>query len=145
MTPGAGGTSLEQAPPALAGLLESLDRDGVAWSLLRPPASVAAPEGDVDVLVAPDRLAAVESRLAERDFVLMPMPGPDVHGVGYDREAGRFVWIHAQARLQVAGAVVEADEVLADTVVEEGLRRPGDGWLLWILLLRALVDKGELA
>jgi thymidylate kinase len=136
---------LESAPAILTGLLDALDREGIRWSLLRPTASLASPEGDVDILVEPSAMQRVEAALEDRGFVLMPRPGPDVHGAAYDREAGQFVWMHVQGALEIAGAVLPAETVLDQAVDEQGLQRPSDAWLLWILLLRALVDKGELA
>lgn len=133
------------APATLSGFLAALEDDGVAWSLLRPVESLAEPAGDFDILVAPRRLGTVERILAGRGFALMPVPGPDVHGARFDRDAGRFVWVHAQGALRLAGAETSAEEVLAESVTERGVRRAGDDWLLWTLLLRALVDKGELA
>lgn len=114
------------------------------WTLLRPAASVASPEGDVDVLLAPDDLARAEALLAGLGYVLMPLPGPDVHGAAYDREAGRFVWVHLQGSLRLAGETFPASDVLADAVEDGTVVRPADDRLLWILLLRALVDTGRL-
>jgi thymidylate kinase len=132
-------------PPALERFLRALDADGVRWSLLRPRATVALAEGDVDILVEPAVLEPVADLLVAHGFVRMQIAGPDVHAATYDEDAGRFVWVHIQAELRVAGAVLPAEAVLADANAGAGgLRQPADGWLLWILLLRALVDKGEL-
>ncbi len=131
------------APPALSHFLVALDQGGIRWSLLRPRATVVLPEGDVDVLVAPADVERVSDALAAAGYVRMPVEGPDVHVATYDEEAGRFVWIHVQAELRIAGASLPAEAVLADADVD-GLPQPADSWLLWILLLRALVDKGEL-
>ena len=100
-------------------------------------------EGDVDVLVEPADLGLLGDALGAHGFVRIPMAGPDVHAATYDEDAGRFIWVHAQAELRVAGASLPAGAVLADADTD-GLREPADDWLLWILLLRALVDKGEL-
>lgn len=116
----------------------------MGWMLLRPAAAVGSSEGDVDVLVEPAALVRVDRVLDRVGYVLMPLPGPDVHGVAYDAEAGRFVWVHVQAALRLAGVTFDAGEVLAAAISERGLRRPEDDWLLWILLLRALVERGNL-
>jgi thymidylate kinase len=136
---------VRDAPSTLIGLFDALGRERLRWALLRPAATLASPEGDVDVLVEPAAVGRVEEILEDRGFVLMPMPGPDTHATAYDRQAGRFVWVHLQATLRIAGSEIPAVKVLAETVEDGGLRRPADAWLLWILLLRALVDKGELA
>jgi thymidylate kinase len=129
----------------VADALDALEREGIRWSLLRPRASLEAEEGDVDLLVEPDDLGPVESLLAGLGFTLLPTDGPDLHAALYDREAGRFAWLHVQDALRIAGGRIPADDVLAHAVIERAVRRPADDWLLWILLLRALVDKGELA
>jgi thymidylate kinase len=138
-----GGSRPPEPPQRLLDFFAALDGAGVRWSLLRPRETLAVAEGDVDVLVEPtDRMALIEA-LSVHGFVEVPMPGADIHAVTYDEDAERFVWVHAQQELTVAGASLPAEVVLlaADT---DGLREPADDCLLWILLLRALVDKGEL-
>ena len=140
----ASGPGLAGAPPALAALLASLEREGVHWSLLRPRASLASAQGDIDVLVEPAAIPRLEGILEANGFVRVPVPGPDVHAATYDREAGAFVWMHVQGALRLAGDELPAEAILSEAVERDGITEPGDGWLLWILLLRALVDKGEL-
>jgi thymidylate kinase len=124
--------------------LRELDLSGIDWSLLRPRESVDAAEGDVDLLVEPGSLPRVRDVVLAEGFAEMPVPGPDLHAARYDEDEGRFVWLHIQTALRIAGAELPADAVLAEADDRDGLRQPGDSWLLWILLLRALVDKGEL-
>lgn len=133
-----------RVPGTLDHVLRELDSSGVDWSLLRPRESIAYAEGDVDLLVHAGALAQVREIAAAAGFVEMPIPGPDLHTARYDEQDGRFVWLHVQTTLRVAGEDVPPDAVLAEAD-REGLRQPGDRWLLWILLLRALVDKGGLA
>jgi thymidylate kinase len=130
-------------PGRLLDLFGAMDEAEIDWSLLRPRGTLAIPEGDVDILVEPDGLRALADALDAHGFIRVPMGGPDTHAVTYDENAGRFVWIHVQTELRIAGASLAAETVLraADT---QGLRQPADDCLLWILLLRALVDKGEL-
>lgn len=128
---------------AASDALAALDRDGLRWSLLRPREGLARPEGDVDLLVDPASLARVAELLGGLGFVTMPLPGPDLHASRYDERDGTFLWLHVQGALRIAGEAVPAEEVLAEAD-RDGLRQPSDRWLLWILLLRALVDKGEL-
>jgi thymidylate kinase len=120
-----------------------LDLAGIDWSLLRPRESLVIPEGDVDVLVEPPSLPRVRETLMGYGFVEMPIPGPDLHAALYDAEAARFVWLHIQTALRLADTELPADVLLAEADREE-VRQPSDRWLLWIMLLRALVDKGEL-
>src|SRR5215213_9963194 len=125
-------------------IFSDLDLRGIDWSLLRPRESLVLPGGDVDVLVEPRNLPRVREILIAHGFVEMRIPGPDLHAALYDEEAARFVWLHIQTALRLAGAELPAEELLAEADREE-VRQPSDRWLLWIMLLRALVDKGELA
>ena len=97
----------------------------------------------MDLLVQPGDRRAVEELLRELGFMAMPLPGPDLHAARYDDAEGRLLWLHVQFALRVAGAELPARAVLAEAG-DERPRQPSDRWLLWILLLRALVDKGEL-
>ncbi|HET9544273.1 MAG TPA: hypothetical protein VFO88_01715, partial [Gaiellaceae bacterium] len=125
-------TSAPAIAPMLRAFLRALDEAGIRWTLLRPVASLAAEEGDVDVLVEPASLAAVEAHAERLGYVLVPFAPPDVHATTYDEEAGRFVWVHVQGELRLAGAVFPAEDVLGEAVREDDAARPGDGWLLWI-------------
>jgi thymidylate kinase len=130
-------------PASLERLFAALSAAGVAWCLLRPRAALAHPGGDVDLLVEPRALPHVAQLLEREGFLRMTVAGADVHGVAYDAASDSFPWVHVQGELRLAGAVVPAAEVLAGAAGEP-LREPADAWLLWILLLRALIDKGAL-
>jgi thymidylate kinase len=130
-------------PAPLEDLFGALGRERVRWTLLRPRELLQLSEGDVDVLVEPAARGRVENLLASLGFVHMPIPGPDLHAAIHDADAGRFVWMHFQTALELAGAVFAAEDVLAAATPERP-PQPADEWLLWILLLRALVDKGVL-
>jgi thymidylate kinase len=132
-----------ELPKALAVALRAIEDTASRWVLLRPRATLAEPHGDVDVLVEPGDLERVRGALVREGFLAMPVPSPDAHLATYDEAAGRFVWIHVQTELRLAGEALPAASVLAAATGEPP--QPADAWLLWILLLRALVDKGELA
>jgi thymidylate kinase len=129
---------------SLDSIFHELDQAGVAWSLLRPRETLALAQGDVDVLVEPSAFTRAGEIVRAHGFLEMPVPGPDLHAARYDEREGRFVWLHIQGALRVAGSELPAHTVLTEAD-REGRRQPSDRWLLWILLLRALVDKGELA
>ena len=81
-----------------------------------------------------------------RGFVAMPIPGRGPpRRRAYDAADGRFVWVHVQDALRLAGGSVPAARVLPARCARTASRSPRGDWLLWILLLRALVDKGTLS
>jgi thymidylate kinase len=138
------GSAWAMPHPRISGVFDALDRSGIRWSLLRPPASLAQPEGDVDVLVEPAGLDRVRRLVAEHGFVVMPVGGLDVHAADYDPACDRFLWLHVQPELRLGGESVPARVVLADAV-RDPLPRPSDPWLLWVLLLHGLLDKRAIA
>jgi thymidylate kinase len=143
MTPAAPDAAGADEPTvALDDAFAALGAGGRAWCLLRPPAS-AFDGGDIDILVAPAPLADVRRRLPALGFTPMPIPGEDLH-VARPDSSGGWTWLHVQGALLIAGERVPAGEVLRDVDPASTLRVAPDPWLLWILLLRALVDKGDL-
>lgn len=131
-------------PPRLSCLFEALDGAAVRWSLLRPPLTLAEGAGDIDLLVEPASMGRVRDVLIDHGFVPIPAPGPDLHTADYDAARNRFLWLHVQSELRVAGETVPASTVLA-AVERDPLPRPRDPWLLWIVLLHGVVDKGVVA
>lgn len=132
-----------QLSPRLNGVFGALDDAGVRWSLLRPPQSLAEPEGDIDLLVDPSTVGRVRDVLVAQGFTPVPA-GRDLHAVDIDEATGRLLWLHVQSELRIAGATIAAAAVL-DAVERDPLPRPRDPWLLWIALLHGLVDKGSIA
>ncbi len=114
------------------------------WSLLRPPEGLRQSAGDVDLLVDPQSVPRARAVVTDRGFVPVPMGGRDVHAVDFDRECGRFLWLHLQPEIRIGGLHLPADAVL-DLVVRDPLPRPSDPWLFWILILHGLLDKGSIA
>src|SRR5437764_6694796 len=106
-------------------LFDVLDRAGIRWSLLRPPALLAQPEGDVDLLVNPAGREAARDAILDEGFVPIPIAGGDLHAVAYDLDPDRFLWLHVQTELRLGSDAVPASTVLA-TVVRDPLPRPDD-------------------
>jgi thymidylate kinase len=142
----AGGSAARSfgVPAPLARVFEALDREGIRWCLLRPPASLEQPEGDIDILVEPGQLRRVRALLEREHFVPIPMASPDLHMVDYDPESDRFLWLHVQPELRLGAGIVNARAAL-DALECDPLPRPGDAWLLWILILHGLLDKSGIA
>jgi thymidylate kinase len=74
--------------------------------------------------------------------VPIPIGTRDLHAADYDRESDRFLWLHVHAELRLGTNAVPAQTVL-ETVERDPLPRPADEWLLWILLLHDMLDKGD--
>src|ERR1700730_2496270 len=83
----------EAVHPVLRRLFAALEARGLLWTLLRRPSSLAAPTGDVDILVSPADADALREVAAGLGFV--PVPGwesaPDLLLVSYDRPSDRWL------------------------------------------------------
>jgi thymidylate kinase len=133
-----------RVPARLERLFAAFAAAALRWALLRPPESLAETEGDVDLLVEPRDLGRVRDLLVAEGFAIVRSHGAGLHAADLDETAGRFLWIHVQTELELAAQTFSAGPLL-DGLVADPIPRPADDWLLWILLLRALVDKGGLA
>ena len=129
-------------PHRLREAFAALDRVGARWCLLRPAELLTQPQGDVDVLCDPGDREHGRRALVELGFMPMLEEAPDVHVADHDAAAGRFLWLHVQTELRVAGARFPAEQVLA-TVDPAGPPAPPAAWLFWILLLRGLLEKED--
>lgn len=131
------------APARLDRLLRAFDEASIGWALLRAPEALARSDGDIDLLVRPGDVARVRGLVEAHGFVRVPMPR-DLHAADYDAPSDRFIWLHVQTELRLGERAVPAADVL-DVVVRDPLPRLPDDWLLWTLLLHALLDKGAIA
>jgi hypothetical protein len=136
--------SPQVVPVRLAQVFAAFDAAGVRWSLLRAREALAHPEGDVDILVEPGQLSRVRALVLEQAFVPLALPGRDLHAVDLDGESGRFLWLHIQTEVHIGGITVPASDVLA-LASGHPVPQPADAWLLWLLLLRGLLEKGGVA
>jgi thymidylate kinase len=141
---GAGVGERSSRPAVLDELFAALDASGVEWSLLRPVRSLDRIEGDIDVLAPPADRQRVTALVAAQGFVPLPFGRRDLHAAHYDRASDRLLWLDVQFELRVGDVVIPASEVLSGRV-REGLPRPADPSLFWILLLRGLLEKGGVA
>ena len=131
-------------PERLQQVFAAFAAAALRWSLLRPPESLSEAEGDVDLLVEPKDLGRARDLLVQEGFAIMRSGAAELHAVDLDEAAGRFLWLHVQTELKLAAQTFPAAPLL-DGLVADPYPRPADDWLLWSLLLRALVDKGSLA
>jgi thymidylate kinase len=138
--------------PVLQKLFDALEQAGVRWMLSRLPSSLAAPSGDIDLLVAPADADGLRDTAAGVGFV--PLPGwesaPNLILVRYDRPTDQWLLLdvattvsfRSPRRWQLPGA---AEQILRGRRVRDGLAVPADGDAFWLLLLHCLLDKGVVA
>jgi thymidylate kinase len=129
--------------PLLTAAFAALDDASVGWCLLRFPESLAAPTGDIDMLVAPADLRTLVDLLTDQGFVELPRFDRSHSFVRYDATADVWIW------LDVATELAFGDPPLQTGAEEECLsrrQRVGGAWLLeasdrfWMLVLRAALD-----
>jgi thymidylate kinase len=135
--------------PLFLSVCQELDRADVRWCLLRVPADLAAPEGDIDLLVAGTDVKYARRALTALGFVQMPRPGTSLHFLSYHRPTDRWLWLHVVTTLAFGpyhalrtgaevGCLTRAVACGPMTVLA-----PDDAF--WALLLHCLLDKGGVA
>ena len=134
--------------PVLRTLFGALELRGLSWSLLRVPSSVAAPTGDVDMLVAAADAGGLRSVARECGFITLPgwESAPDLIFVRYDRPSDRWLLLDVSTSVsfrsprawRLPGAT---GHVLRGRLVNEGIALPADADHFWLLLLHCLLDK----
>jgi hypothetical protein len=143
-----GTTDHRSAPhPLLTAAFERLDGRGVAWCLLRAADELAAPEGDVDLLVARPAIRVVGDVLGELGFVAVHGPGRGSHQafVVLDEDDGTWLKLDVVTRIDL-GPWQQYRTSLAPRLLARRRREgmvsklaPDDGfWMLW---LHCLLDK----
>ena len=144
-------SSLEagEAHPLLGALFAALEQRGLRWTLLRVPSNLAAPTGDVDILVAPEDSAGLREAAHELGFVSLPgwESGPDLILLRYDRASDRWLLLdvctdvsfRSPRSWRLPGA---AEQVLGRRSLGHGIALPADSDAFWLLLLHCLLDKG---
>ena len=135
--------------PTLAALFRALDDDGLVWCLLRGEADLAAPEGDVDLLVAPADLPRLGRLAAEHGFASVPAWGYGSHAffVAYDSSGDLWIKLDVVTELAFGRNYALATDAEADCLARrtrvDGLLVLSDDDAFWTLLLHRLLDKGE--
>lgn len=129
-------------PGRLLGLFAALDSSHIRWCLLRPRELLTQSEGDIDVLVPPAQLGLAGEVLERQGFLSMGADGANRHALDRDDESGRFIWIHVQTSVSIAGGSLPAADLLA-SARDDQLPQPSALWLFWILALRGLLEKSQ--
>jgi len=134
--------------PVLAEVFRRWTESSVSWALLRVPENPGAPEGDIDILLAPEASGRARDIAASLGFVPVPGYVPDIHLLRFHRETGRWLWLHCTTRVAFGpyGAVsTEPEGCLAERVVDGPLTRLTPNHEFWATLMHALLDQGRLS
>jgi thymidylate kinase len=132
----------------LAALFDALDRDGIRWTLQRVPSDIAAPTGDVDLLVADEHAAALRDVAEAQGFVALPgwSEAPNLILLRYDRPTDCWLVLDVATTIGFDRGRVElaatAPAVLARRRRTDGVTVPAADDAFWLLLLHCLLDKG---
>lgn len=132
------------APVAAA--FVALDEAGVRWCLLRGADELAAPVGDIDILVEAIHLRRTARALHRLGFRRPGLPGRGSHRffVRYDAATGHWVKLDVVTRLDF-GRFQEyrtdaAPGLLARSIEADGIPQPAAGDAYRLLLLHYLLD-----
>jgi hypothetical protein len=136
--------------PVLSALFADLERSALRWMLLRVPNSLAAPSGDVDLLVAPGDAAALCALARHAGFVAPPgrESPPRLLLMRYDPASSHWLVLDIVTTISYRssgswGLPGAAEEVLRRRTVRDGIPLPSDADAFWLLLLHCLLDKGR--
>jgi hypothetical protein len=139
------------AHPLLRRLFAALYEERLSWLLLRAPADLAAPSGDVDLLVAREDCDALIELARRLGFVALPGwdTAPDLLLVCYDRPSDRWLVLDVATTIAFRSAGWQSEEaarqVLRRRRWRHELATPAAGDAFWLLLLHCLLDKDCIA
>lgn len=132
--------------PLLAGTFRAFDSAGVRWCLLRDEDDLLAPEGDVDLLVAPAGLTAALGAALDAGFLPLSTWGRGTHRflVGHHAPSERWVRLDVVTDLRFGPdlelSLPGAEGCLARRVEVEGAWTLAPDDAFWLLLLHVLLD-----
>jgi thymidylate kinase len=139
------------AHPLLRRLFAALVERHLSWVLLRLPADLAAPTGDVDILVAPEQCEALRELARGIGFVALPgwESPPNLILVCYDRPSDRWLVLDVVTTISFRSARWQSQEVARQVLgrrqLRDGIAVPADEDAFWLLLLHCLFDKRAVA
>lgn len=134
--------------PLLASAFAALDEDGVTWAVLRGEDDLAAPQGDVDLLVGNARRAG--GALERAGFRRLRTWGHGTHRfyLGFDVQDGTWIKLDVVTELafgpyQAFGTRAEGP-LLARAEKFGPIRTLAGDDAFWALLLHCLLDRGDI-
>jgi len=137
--------------PRLRVLFSSFDQLNVGWCLLRVPQNLAAPTGDIDLLIDRADVDRVRHVLDEQGFIMLPgwTTAPNILALAYDAPTDQ--WLHLDIVTELAFGPHSALQTSAEAGCLAHRQRsdsivtltPDDAF--WALLLHCLLDKHQFA
>jgi thymidylate kinase len=141
-----------RAHPVLRRLFALLEERQLSWLLLRPPSNLAAPRGDLDILVASEHAEALREVAEAVGFVALPgwEAPPNLLLFHYDRSSNRWLVLDVVTSVLPTppGGRLLSDltrEVLRDRALRGAVALPSEEDAFWLLLVHCLLDKGAVA
>jgi O-antigen/teichoic acid export membrane protein len=138
----------ERVHAVLGELFAALQEKGLSWMCLRTPSNLAAPSGDVDLLVARRDAAALADEAARLGFVALPgwASAPDLILLHYHRASDRWLVLDISTSVSFRSPASwcldgTAEDVLGRRRVANGIPVPDEADAFWLLLLHCLLDK----
>lgn len=137
--------------PLVAAAFQVLDRSGSPWVLLRGESELAQPSGDVDLLVDPSALSALDDLMTEVRFARVVAAGRGSHRFyfAFDSASGRWVKLDVVSSIEF-GSFQQWPTPLAEGCLRRRQRlgpvsRPAPEDRGWLELLHLVLDKGRIA
>lgn len=141
----------EHLHPGLDELVRRFDAASVRWALLRVPADLLHPRGDIDLLVHPDDRQLADRACTDLGFVRIAASGESVPYLLYHQATG--TWLHLDIahsplpdRWQYGDlAASDSSQVLGRSISVDGVRRLDPDDEFWGLLLHLADGPREVA
>jgi hypothetical protein len=134
--------------PLLRALFRALDQDGVLWCLLRGEGGLAAPTGDVDLLISGDHLLAAEEVIFSLGYAALPRHRGSWHRFYLlrDPSSGQQLKLDVVVRLIFGRAPAIASRLesscLEHRTTVDGVQRLAGTDEFWTVALHCTLDKG---
>jgi hypothetical protein len=134
--------------PLLRALFRALDQDGVQWCLLRGEGALAAPTGDVDLLISGDHMLAAEEVIFSLGYAALPRHRGSWHRFYLlrDPSSGQQLKLDVVVRLVFGRAPAIASHLesscLEHRTTVDGVQRLDRTDEFWTVALHCMLDKG---
>jgi hypothetical protein len=136
--------------PTVARAFRALDGTGLPWVLLRGADDLAAPSGDVDILVAPEMLPGLDGLMNRIGLCRVRAAGHGSHRFYFGYAESGELWLKLDIVTDISFGPFQqwrtplAPGCLQRRVRNGGLWMPAPSDQAWLQLLHLALDKGEI-